>query len=176
MTFGKNVRALKIFGLMGLCSLVIASCGSADGNKVAPAVEPSEYFMTYKVNGQRFTLDQAVVKTRKNEVRYSIEGASGAQGDINVVVIRHNDGPPREGTFGTNERNLVFMLGGEDGEATTLELMSHFRGGEFTITEITDTYAKGSFHFTANDSAEGSRRNFIVTDGLFKAKIMTSSR
>lgn len=181
-----SVFKMKIFWAISLATL--AACSgpqdrASESIKVAaqstpitaPDPKPSEYFMTYKVNGKRVTLNSAIVRNFQNDVRYKIDGSSRVQGDINVVVIQHDDGPPREGTFSTNEGNLVFILGMNDdaGSWSTLNLTDMSFGiGEFTISEVTDAYAKGTFNFIADWSGEDAPdKRFEITDGRFKARM-----
>ena len=168
-----SVFSFLRFSLIAAAMMMISACGPIAQETETPSLPPTEYFMTYLLNGKRVTLNQAATKERKADVRYTIDGASNAKpGDPNVIVIQHNDGPPRMGTFTTAEKNVIFKLGQEGEESSmTLDLATqNYGAGEFTISEITETYAKGSFQFTALDSVEGSKRAFIVTDGLFKVK------
>lgn len=158
--------------LLGL-GIALTACGSDIEKMSETETKPPEYFMSYKVNGKKITLNEARVISVKNDVRYKIAGASNIQGDVNVVVIQHNNGPPTKGKFSTNEGSLVFTLGHEDGEFTTFYMANLSLGsGRFSISEITDIYAKGTFSFIAVESSEeGSKRNYNVTEGRFKARI-----
>ena len=135
--------------------------------------EPSEFYMSYQVNGKKVSFNNAAVIMRNGDSAFQIEGASEVQGDTNTIVILKNPGPFPVRNYSTAEGGIAFTLGGEDGVWSTLDLMSSSFGiGMLTVSEITETYAKGTFSFDANVGGEDVPRTaHDVTNGIFKAQI-----
>lgn len=131
-------------------------------------------FMTYQVDGVHVSLDRANVVLVQGDAGYKIDGNSTIQGNVDVVVILIDEGSPAVGTYTTGAREVVFMLGlPEDESRMTLDLANQsFGEGVLRISEVTDTYVKGTFSFIADAGSEdGPDLSWDVTNGIFKAEI-----
>lgn len=118
--------------------------------------------MTYLVNGTPVILNEAAIITEIDHLRYSIAGVSSIEGDHNMVIISNQSGPVRKGEFTSERGGLTLQIG-----------LKGFGSGSYSITELTDKYAKGRFHFVSvANPEEGEKQDYVITDGRFKAKIL----
>ncbi len=154
----KILKVLFIFSL----ALAFASC------QKEPDTIPSEntdFYMTAKIGSEAFTADSAplVSALTSQTDLFTINGIDKDGFKIGINI----KGQPSVATFLTGDKvegNSISYSEGANFWISTTNMGS----GSIVITEVTDTFIKGTFSFTGVNALEKSEK--IVHDGKFKAK------
>lgn len=167
------MRLKKLLFLLSSFAFTWMASDPSNAEETEIVVPAREFYMAYQIDGIHVALDRAAVALVSNE-GYQIQGSNSVQGDVNTISITFNGSPPALGTYNTNSQPVFFVVGHAEGVRGTVNVTTQSVGdGEFTITEITDTYIKGSFRFLADFGGENTPHDgWNITNGLFKAMIM----
>ena len=166
------MKTLKTLGAMCLLATILFSCSSDDGGGGSNS---GGFSLTAKVNGANYSnsnyFDPMAVITNNILV---IQSSDNGGNSIQIQVMNYNG----VGSYTSGNNNLMagyinyLKAGATVGQFKTF---TSVRGdGLVEITEVTDTYVKGTFSATAPENVSNSTESVEITEGRFKAKIQTA--
>lgn len=152
------------------------SCKSDDDNGGGGSAANGT--VTAKVNGSTFTsMEMASQATRVSQNGVSVLTILGsdASGKAINLIINNLSGT---GTYNIGGENLVFVTASYvetnmNNPMNSQTWMSPYEGagitGEINISELSDSNVKGTFHFSAKNSNDGSMKE--ITEGSFNLSV-----
>ncbi|MEN0081436.1 hypothetical protein [Flavobacterium lindanitolerans] len=166
------MKTLKTLGAMCLLATILFSCSSDDSGGGSNS---GGFSLTAKVNGANYSnsnyFDPMAVITNNILV---IQSSDNGGNSIQIQVMNYNG----TGSYTSGNNNLMagyinyLKAGATVGQFKTF---TSVRGdGLVEITEVTDTYVKGTFSATAPENVSNSTESVEITEGTFKAKIQTA--
>lgn len=156
----KTLRFL-LFALMAV-SVSLSSCKKDDDDNPNPENNNTNGTMTAKVDGVDFDATLAVQATLDQGV-FVVAGNNGNAQQIQITLNNiSSSGTYQIGGSMTNPNMGLYVDGPSAAESYTT--IVGVGSGTVEITELTDTSAKGTFSFTARNTA-GDEKS--VTEGAF---------
>ena len=147
-------------------SLALVSCGGDDDNGTTGSGE----FVKAKVDGSNWSSSSSIdVVSASNPMAnvLTVQGSNNSGEVIQLSLMNYNG----EGTYDVSSQiNGYAQYGTVNPIAFYNSAMGGAAGGEVTITEVTETYVKGTFEFTGKRTEEGNNETVEVTNGEFKAE------
>ena len=143
------------------------SCSKDDDNNTYYPPVSGDYYMNGKVDGNNYNnsayfAPTATLNSGTLMIQSSTDGGNSIQ-----IQITNFDG---EGTYISGNNNLAngyinYMT------LTPFKTYTSVRGnGTVEITEMTETYIKGTFSAVAPENAENATASVTLTEGNFKVK------
>lgn len=173
----KTKRILMIAALLFTTSVINFSCKSdddgGDGGNAASGT------ITAKIDGAAYkTIEMTTTAANENGVLI-VMGNDGKQSPNKAVTLQiiNFDGV---GTYpiggGGNIMNIASYIEVDASNPTNVKTWQapydSSQVGEIKISEITNTYVKGTFSYKAKSSTDGSIKN--ITEGSFNVKISSA--
>lgn len=163
----KTLQTITRFFLL-TAVFAFASCNKDDDNDAAPVIPPAagDYFMNAKVNGSDYSnsayfAPSATINAGVLQVQSSNDGGNSIQLQVQnyVGVGAYNTG----GNLTNGYVNYMTIM--------PFKTYTSVRGtGSVEITEVTETYIKGTFTAVAPENQESPSSEVAITEGTFKAK------
>lgn len=173
----KTIKQLNVLVLLLVSSAIFTfSCKSDDNGDGGGGAANGT--VTAKVNGTGFTsMQMASTATRVSQGGASvltIQGSDASGKAINLII----NGIDGTGSYNIGGENLVFVTASYietniNNPMNSQTWMAPYEGGavvgEISISELTDNHVKGTFHFSAKNSNDGSMRD--ITEGSFNLDV-----
>jgi hypothetical protein len=150
-------------------SLAMVSCSGDDDGGSTNGGNTSGEYVKAKIDGSSWssssTID-VVSASNPTESVLMVQGSNNS-GEVIQISLMSYDG---EGTYDVSSQISGYA---QYGTISPIAFYNSAVGGgatgEVTITEVTDTFVKGTFEFTGRNTEEGSTETVNVTNGEFKA-------
>lgn len=155
---------MKLLNILFVFSIMLAFTSCEKEPDTNP-IETPDFYMTANVGSGTFTADSdplVSIATSQTEL-FTINGIDKEGNRIGISM----QGKPSVATFltgGKVEGNSITYIEGSNFWTSTMNVGS----GSVVITEITDTFIKGTFSFTGINALDQSEK--IIHDGKFQAK------
>lgn len=155
---------------MILFSAVFAfvSCNKDDDNNnvATPPPAAGDYFLTAKVNGSNYANSAYFAPTSTtNSNVLQIQSSNDGGGSIQIQIQNFDD----VGTYNVGGN----LSNGYVNYMTTFPFKSYtsVRGtGSVEVTEVSETFIKGTFTAVAPENEESPSSEVVITEGSFKVK------
>jgi hypothetical protein len=154
----------KLILIAFMATALLAGCSKDDDETEPENNNPAGNTLTCTVNGTAWNASLAVVATNTGGV-LTVTGSDSNAGQCQVIIFN----PSGAGTYPlggnlTNQSNGRWTQG--TGQEDTYTTMLGQGQGTVEITELSDTKVKGTFSFTAKNSAG---TEVTITEGSFSS-------
>ncbi len=162
------MKTLKTISIVLLATVFFTSCSKDDDNNAwVPAAGSGDYYMKGKVDGSQYSnsaffAPSATLNAGVLTIQSSTDGGNSMQ-----IQIPNFDGA------GTYHSGGNVLANGYINYMTLSPLRTYtsVRGsGSVEVTEVTETYIKGTFSAVAPENQETPTASVTITEGDFKVK------